>query len=299
MSITEPLYCIPSDINRNDWVKVAQALKSGGESFETFDAWSASASNYKQADCHTVWKSISPNGGIGIGTLYFMASQYGFKPTGLNKQEVDLAKEKSKQLYLQESKDKAIRQQQVAFQAEEILASSITSESHPYLTKKRVDVLAIWVTKKNHLVIPVLDIAGNIRSLQFISPTGDKQFLKGGAIKGNFYQLWYGSNNEIVICEGFATGVTLYTHYAPNASVVVAFNAGNLLPVAQVFRAAYPNAEITIAGDNDSTGTGQRLAKEAAEAVGGKVSIPAFKDNEVGTDFNDRWCLDNPEVRYD
>ena len=296
MEISKALYCIPSSINREEWVKVAQALKSNGESFESFNAWSSSAANYKHSDCVAVWKSISANGGIGIGTLFHIANQYGFKPKNLARKAVESAMEKSRQLYFQESKEKAIRQQQVAFQAEEILASSITSESHPYLTKKRVDVLAIWVTKKNHLVIPVLDMAGNIRSLQFISPTGDKQFLKGGAIKSNFYQLWCGSNNEIVICEGYATGVTLYTHFAPNASVVVAFNAGNLLPVAQVFRAAYPSAEITIAGDNDSTGTGQRLAKEAAEAVGGKVSIPVFKNNEVGTDFNDRWCLDNPEV---
>ncbi len=41
---------------------------------------------------------------------------------------------------------------------------------------------------------------------------------------------------------------------------------------------------------------GQKLAKEAAESVAGKVSIPAFRNNETGTDFNDRWCLDNPEV---
>ena len=299
MGITEALYCIPSDINRDEWVKVAQALKSNGESFESFDAWSFSAANYNHSDCVAVWKSISGNGGIGIGTLFHIAMQYGFKTTSIDREAVELAKEKSRQLYLQEANDKAIRQQKVAIQAEAILAESLEAVSHPYLIKKRIVVPAIWVTKKNHLVIPLLDIAGNIRSLQFISPTGEKKFLTGGAIKGNFYQLWNGSNNEIVICEGYATGVTLYKHYALNSSVVVAFNAGNLLPVAKVFRVAYPNAEITIAGDNDPNGTGQRLAKEAAEAVGGNVSIPTFKNNEVGTDFNDRWCLDNPEVRYE
>jgi putative DNA primase/helicase len=296
MNTSEALYCIPSDISRDEWVKVAQALKSNGEFFETFDTWSSSAANYKHSDCVAVWKSISSHGGIGIGTLFHIAMQYGFKPTSIDREAVEIAKEKSRQLYLQEAKDKAIRQQQVAVQAEAILAESHEAASHPYLIKKRIAVPAIWVTQKNFLVIPVLDLAANIRSLQFISPNGEKQFLKGGAIKGNFHQLWSGSNNEIVICEGYATGVTIYKHYAPNSSVVVAFNAGNLLPVAQVFRAAYPDAEITIAGDCDPSGIGQKLAKEAAEATGGKVSIPTFKNNEAGTDFNDRWCLDNAKV---
>jgi putative DNA primase/helicase len=299
MSINEALYCIPSDISRDEWVKVAQALKSNGETFETFDTWSSSAANYKSSDCMAVWKSISSHGGIGIGTLFHIAKQYGFKPSKIDQGIVEIAKTKSRQIYLQGAKDKAMRQQQVAIQAEAILAESRNAVCHPYLIKKRISAPAIWVTPKNYFVVPVLDLAANIRSLQFISPNGEKQFLKGGAIKGNFYQLSSGTSNEIVICEGYATGVTLCTHYAPHASIVVAFNAGNLLAVAEVFRSAYPDAEITIAGDCDVSGNGQRLATLAAEAVRGKVSIPYFIDNETGTDFNDRWCLDNPEVVYE
>ena len=296
MNTSEALYCIPPNISRDEWVKVAQALKSNGEPFESFDAWSSTAANYNQSDSSAVWKSISANGGIGIGTLFYIAMHYGLKPSSIDREAVEIAKAKSRQLYLQETKDKAIRQQQVAVKAEAILAESHEAASHPYLIKKRIDVPAIWVTQKHYLVIPILDLAGNIRSLQFISPAGDKLFLKGGAIKHNFFQLWAGSNNEIIICEGYATGVTIYKHYAPNASVVVAFNAGNLLPVAKEFRKAYPNAEITISGDCDASGAGQRLAKLAAESVSGKVSFPVFNNNEIGTDFNDRWCLDNPEV---
>ena len=124
MNTSEALYCIPPNISRDEWVKVAQALKSNGEPFESFDAWSSTAANYNQSDSRAVWKSISANGGIGIGTLFYIAMQYGLKPSSIDREAVEIAKAKSRQLYLQDTKDKAIRQQQVAVKAEAILAES-------------------------------------------------------------------------------------------------------------------------------------------------------------------------------
>jgi len=63
----------------------------------------------------------------------------------------------------------------------------------------------------------------------------------------------------------------------------VAFDAGNLLPVAMNIRELSPSTEIIICGDNDLSGIGQSKAKEAALAIGGKVLIPPVP----GQDWND------------
>jgi hypothetical protein len=79
-NVSNALYFIPADIERGTWLKIAQALKSSGEPFETSDEWSRDLSSYKSSDCQSVWKSISPDVGIGAGTLFYIAKQHGYKP---------------------------------------------------------------------------------------------------------------------------------------------------------------------------------------------------------------------------
>jgi len=86
---------------------------------------------------------------------------------------------------------------------------------------------------------------------------------------------------RILIAEGFATGVSLHEWF--KQPCIVAFNAGNLEPVAKRIRALYPNHELIICGDNDESGAGQKAARAAALAVGGRYLLPPI----VGTDFND------------
>jgi len=296
-NILDALYCIPPDIDREAWVKIAQALKSAGESLGTFEAWSSTSGNYKPSDCISVWKSITSDGGIGIGTLFHYAKSYGFKPSGdVDWDAVELGKKVAKERQAIEAKDKAFKQQEAALRATNMLDACTTATSHPYLVKKRIKPhLNVWVDSANRIIIPVMDIKGDVHSLQSIAHDGFKKFLPNGKVRGNFYQLWSGCqpSPSIVICEGYATGVTLYSHYAQESTVVIAFNAGNLLPAAKVFRDAFPDAQIIIAGDFDESGAGQRLAELAAVAVGGSASIPIFQDGEEGSDFNDRYNLDN------
>ena len=87
----------------------------------------------------------------------------------------------------------------------------------------------------------------------------------------------------VLICEGWATGVSIYLAVNQSIPVFVAFNAGNLLDVGQVMRQRYPNARILFCADNDAvtsekTGknTGVESATAAAKAIGGEVIIPNF-----------------------
>ena len=151
--------------------------------------------------------------------------------------------------------------------------SSTASDSHLYLAKKGV---------KNHglresrgaLVIPLRDSAGILHSLQFIDGDGNKRFLSGGRKKGCYFCI--GKPAEIIcIAEGYATAASI--HEATGHAVAVAFDAGNLLAVAQTLRTKFPKAKILLCADNDLNTPGNpglTKANEAAAAVAGFVVVP-------------------------
>lgn len=158
-------------------------------------------------------------------------------------------------------------------------------QSHNYLTKKCIKALGIKQLG-NALVIPLLNAAMEIQSLQFINPDGSKRFLKDGRTKGCYFS--FGVPQDVIyICEGYATGSSVYE--ATGGAVVVAFNAGNLKSVAESLRDRFPTIKIVICADDDSNGVGLEKANEAAQHVGAHVVIPNFGDNrpEKVTDFND------------
>ena len=154
--------------------------------------------------------------------------------------------------------------------------------SHPYLRAKQVGAHGV-LRHKDLLVVPLRDATGKLWSLQFIGADGQKRFLKGGRKVGCYHGIGKrpAPGEPLCVCEGYATGASI--HEATGHAAVVAFDAGNLLPVARALRAKYPEARIVIAGDNDASGVGQLRAEEAARAVNGLVAIPA----ETGKDWND------------
>ena len=152
-------------------------------------------------------------------------------------------------------------------------------ENHQYLITKNIQQHNARIYRES-LVIPIFDQSDSLVNLQFITPEGEKRFLSDGRKKGCFHILG-GLSERILICEGFATGASLHEDSAQR--VVVAFDAGNLLPVAMNIHELSPSTEIIICGDNDLSGIGQSKAKEAALAIGGKVLIPPAP----GQDWND------------
>ncbi len=146
------------------------------------------------------------------------------------------------------------------------------------------------------LLIPVLDVAGKVWSLQFISPDGEKRFFPGGKLRGHFFPIGLIDNSsKILITEGIATALTL--HEDTQQTVIVAFNCGNLATVAEQVRWKYPDAEILICGDNDHAtegNPGRTKAIEAAARCGGDWVVPDFTGLNAGpkdTDFNDLYRL--------
>jgi putative DNA primase/helicase len=168
------------------------------------------------------------------------------------------------------------------------------AESHHYLTAKVIGAHGARVrAKTGELVIPMYLADGTMASIQKIS-IGWKQYQKGGQKQGAYYPIAAkGESLEtMVLCEGFATGASI--RECTGLPVVVAFDAGNLVKVAQVLRDKYLNARIVIAADNDCHGdknTGIEKAQQAAAKIGGAfVVYPEFDESlkvKKYTDFND------------
>jgi len=162
------------------------------------------------------------------------------------------------------------------------------TENHPYLVKKKIKPYGIRQSGEN-LIIPVCDKDGTMQGLQFISPDGGKKFLPGTAVKGCYFLIGE-PNGRVLIAEGYATAATLYE--ACDQAVAIAFNAGNLLLVANTIREQYPNATLILCADDDwqtSGNPGLTKATEAALTVNGLLAVPTFPGirDERDSDFND------------
>ena len=144
------------------------------------------------------------------------------------------------------------------------------------------------------LVIPMRNAAGELRSLQFITADGTKRPLTGGEKQGCHYlikpDIAAAQSAILIVCEGFATGASI--HKATGQPVAVAFDSGNLEPVAKALRKLYPDAALIVAADDDwqtPGNPGRTAAAGAAKAAGGIVVVPMFPTDRPNkaTDFND------------
>ena len=168
-------------------------------------------------------------------------------------------------------------------------AAKPAPNDHPYLVRKGIKPSGARV--HNDALVIAMRSGGDIRSLQFIGPDGDKRFLTGGRVAGGYFSMGTPKGAAaLCIVEGFATGATI--HEATGYPVAVAFNAGNLGPVAKAMRDRFAELPLIICADDDVATEGNpgiTKATEAARAVGGLVAIPNFgTDRPQGaTDFND------------
>ncbi len=149
--------------------------------------------------------------------------------------------------------------------------------------------------KSPRILLPLKNIKGEIRSLQsiYVDERGKtiKRFLQDGEKKGNFYNLGeLFDGNTIYVTEGWATGVSIYSTNV--GTIVIAYDAYNLLPVIEHLKKAFPKSIIIIAGDNDETGI--KKANAAADAFQCQTIFPVFPTEKrldfygkAYTDFND------------
>ena len=160
---------------------------------------------------------------------------------------------------------------------------------HRYLTRKAVKIFGDVREYRGALVLPLRDLNGELHTLQFIGEDGSKKFLTGGKITGCFFMLVDNPENPLVICEGYATGASIFE--ATGFAVVCAMNCGNLLAVSKALRDKFPSRDLIIAADCDhwtDGNPGLTKATAAAKTIRSKLAMPQFADiSSKPTDFND------------
>ena len=192
----------------------------------------------------------------------------------------------------------AARRELAATAAERARADWARAEAcagHPYLERKGVLAYGIRVLE-GRLLVPVCGVDGEIRSMQTITATGEKRFFSGGEKKGCFFRI--AGRGRVAVCEGYATGASV--HEATGWTVLVAFDAGNLLPVARAWQQAHPADRLLVCGDDDAYGhrnPGREKAEACAAELGLQVCFPRFAvSGEQPTDWNDLHRLEGLEV---
>ncbi|WP_275211950.1 toprim domain-containing protein [Citrobacter freundii] len=174
------------------------------------------------------------------------------------------------------------------------LAVKASPGQSAYLTSKGLQC-PFPMLSDGSLLLVLKNGAGATTGAQVIKPDGSKRLVSGTVKKGSFCVVNSGATSEtVIIAEGLATALSVQ-QFRPDATIIAAIDAGNLLPVAQVMRKKYPNARIIIAADNDQcaesdrnggvkVNTGKECADKAAKAVSGWVSVPPV---DYKADWND------------
>ena len=177
---------------------------------------------------------------------------------------------------------------QAAQRAQSIWEQCEEVEKHPYLERKQVLSYGLKKDKHDNLVIPLKDNQGTIVGLQYISDQGEKRFLTGSKKSGSFFLLGreiFNASDKLNYAEGYATAASLYADRSE--PVVVAFDAYNLVKVAEVMYQYFPNHKHVFMADNDDSNTGEVEAKKAAafiQKAGGHAEIQM---PETKGDYND------------
>ncbi len=175
-------------------------------------------------------------------------------------------------------RERLARAEEAAERAKKLFPKLPDSGKSPYLDRKKVRAFGVRFSRGS-IVVPLRNSELKLVGLQFIAPDGSKKFLTGTAKMGAFHMVGVPSEKSpLCIAEGYATAATV--HMASGWACLVAFDAGNLKPVALAARKMYPDIELVICGDDDHATDGNpgvTKATEAAAAVGGCVVIPQFE----------------------
>jgi hypothetical protein len=291
----DALYCIPANLPRPQWVKVAFAFHAAGGRFDDFDKWSAQDEGYNVPKTKATWKSSKAGGGITEKSLFFIAREHGYKESSQGRPQVSPQVDFSALI----EKKPAAPQPQKALTFDPALNPALIWErcipatpGHAYIVQKQSveaplgglrvvpegdPLRQMGESMAGSLVVPVMRPDGFISSLQFITvgevakrlkanekPT--KLNLRGASMEGWFTVGEMCPGGMVYVCEGIGTAWAAWK--ATGSAAVVCFGAGNMERVASALRQQDSAARLVVCPD-----VGQEdKAISIAAAVGGAVA---------------------------
>ena len=292
---------IPTPATHNEWYPIAIAIKDalGENGFTLWDEWSRQGKGYNSSVVKSTWKSATPKpGGITAATLFRLARDNGYRPEHpyVPPTPEQMAAREAEQRARDEAaaRELADTRRQAAKKAYGIWknADKTVDLNHAYLQRKGIaEAELVRGIRQNEyqgqrqLVIPLYQ-GGELVSVQTINEAGGKHFLKGGEKSGSYAvlgNLEREAHKGIVLAEGFATAASI--RKATGAPVVIAFDSGNMIRIAENMATRLPKTQrVILAADNDPSGTGLAAASQAAVILGGRarIALPDFSPETVG-----------------
>lgn len=303
----DALQAIPPDLTRDEWHKTGRAAIAAGLTIDDLVEWSRSAHNFKsEQDVRAAFRTITPDGGTGPGTLFRIAKEWGWvQPTrpgqppaayGLMAMAEKLAQRSQPVL--------SPPRQPPGMSATEVWERCIpATDAHPYIVAKggRADGLRVVpegdplrITGERmagSLVVPMFRLDGKLASLQFIALPDIAERLKANdkpsklnlprsSVEGMFIVGKFKPNGVAYLCEGI--GQAWACHKATGSAAVVCFGWGRVRAVADSMRQQDSTARLVLVPDVGK----EAEADKVAQIVGATVArMPeGWPDN---SDVND------------
>ncbi len=194
----------------------------------------------------------------------------------IDQKEIQVKIRKSQEKYNQER----TRINQQAIKKAQAMLSQCRNDISAYLSSKGFPEMCFNMLSedgKDPLLCVPMRVDDKLSGLQTIDPIGAKKFLYGTNASYATFDIGNGAN---VFCvEGLATGLSMQkiagTLKIPY-KIRVCFSAGNMAKVAKL------HDNCILIADNDSSGTGQRVAIES----GKRYYIPPIVDTDVNDECN-------------
>lgn len=251
-----------------------------------------------EANC---WYVLHENGDLQCGAYGCWKRQISEKYCNKYDEELTPEERKARSAATESSRKERLKQEQenqaeVRTKASRLFTTAPHVSAHGYLTRKGVGVhglvrISNYGPTEGWLALALQDERDTIHSAQFISQDGTKRFYYQGRVNGCFFKLSQSDSGPIIICEGYATGASVYE--ATGWHTVCAMNCGNLMAVGTALRRKFPERTIVISADNDQfteDNPGLTKARDVSEKIGAIVAFPEFGDESLEsgpTDFND------------
>jgi hypothetical protein len=250
------LWAIPSDFPYPEWFKVLCAAKAEGLSIDDVDSWSSTGSNYKgRHDVERTFRNIKMDGGIGPGTLFYLAKQYGWEETANLNPERPLAVPVTRRFL---KKEAAPNSSEIL---EDITACcEPATASHSYIQKKLglPDSLLVYRGNKTvagfncngALVLPLSDLDGTLVGVQFIPLKGEKVYPLGTKLPPEACLVIGGEladGGTVYIVEGIGQAWT--AQQATKLPAVACCGKARMKGVAEAIHAKFPNLLLVIVPD--------------------------------------------------